>query len=142
MSDGITETSIQELLDLSDADMRFIDLKIILKKAVKSYRLKAKLTQKALADLIDSSQSRVAKLEGGDSSVSTDMMLNCLFHLGVDNAELAAIVQPEIKKQTPASPAPLMLSDRSIFVGSVGLYEKWHAVDESSVKIFANEIHH
>jgi len=95
MSNGITETSIQELLDLSDADMRFIDLKVILKNAVKEYRQKSKITQQALAELIDSSQSRVAKLEGGDPSVSIDMMLNCLFYMGVNNFQLAAIICPD-----------------------------------------------
>lgn len=99
MSDGITETSIQELLGLSDADVLLIDLKIVLKAAVKKHRLKVGMTQKALAELIDSSQSRIAKLEGGDSSVSIDMMINCLFHMGVKELGLASIVCPEVEEQ-------------------------------------------
>ena len=148
MNDGITETSLQELLGLSDADVRFIELKVALKKAVKSYRRKAQLTQKDLAKLIDSSQSRIAKLEGGDSSVSIDMMVNCLSHLGVDNAALSEIVCPVIKVPVFASPVLPVISDSSAIFdrGSAGSHEWWPSTTTSiteSPNIFAtaDELH-
>ena len=95
----ITKTSVQEFLDLSDADMCIIDLKVSLKEAVKEARVNANFSQTDLAGLIGSSQSRVAKLEGGDDSVSIDFMLKALFSMGLNLGDLARVACPNYEEK-------------------------------------------
>jgi hypothetical protein len=45
-----------------------------------------------MARSIKSSQSRVAKMEAGDPTVSLDLLLRSLLALGASNRELAAII--------------------------------------------------
>jgi transcriptional regulator with XRE-family HTH domain len=50
------------------------------------------LTQKALAKRIESSQSRVAKMEAGDPSVSMDLLVRSLLSLGATPKEIAEAI--------------------------------------------------
>ena len=50
------------------------------------------LTQFELARRLHSSQSRVAKMESGDPSVSLDFLVRSLFMLGATRHELARIL--------------------------------------------------
>jgi DNA-binding XRE family transcriptional regulator len=52
------------------------------------FGLEKNLTQKALGKQIGSSQSRVAKIESGDPSVSMDLMFRCGFALGSSRRDL------------------------------------------------------
>jgi transcriptional regulator with XRE-family HTH domain len=47
-----------------------------------------KLTQAELARILNSSQSRVAKMEAGDPTVSIDLLIKSLLALGVSKKEL------------------------------------------------------
>jgi transcriptional regulator with XRE-family HTH domain len=47
------------------------------------------VTQAVLARKLGSSQSRVAKIEAGDPSVSLDLMVRALLTLGASRRELA-----------------------------------------------------
>jgi len=67
--------SAQDFLRLSDHEATFVDLKLRLAKALAARRAKDRLTQSQVAKLLKSSQSRVAKLEAGDPSVSADLHL-------------------------------------------------------------------
>ena len=49
---------------------------------VRRQRVKTSLTQQQLAKRMNSSQSRVAKIEAGTSDVSLDLMFSSLFALG------------------------------------------------------------
>ena len=89
---GWVEGSVQEFLDLSDADMAYIETKLALTKALREERRKRHLTQVALAARMKTSQSRVAKIEAGDPTVSVDLILRALFTLGVTRKELARAV--------------------------------------------------
>jgi transcriptional regulator with XRE-family HTH domain len=51
------------------------------------------LTQTELARLLKSSQSRVAKIEAGDSSVSLDLLVRSLIALGATRRELAHVIE-------------------------------------------------
>ncbi|RKX43571.1 MAG: transcriptional regulator, partial [Verrucomicrobia bacterium] len=55
-------------------------------------REKQGVTQVALAKLIGSSQSRVAKMEAGDSSVTIDLLMRALLALGLTKKDLSRIV--------------------------------------------------
>jgi ribosome-binding protein aMBF1 (putative translation factor) len=84
--------TVQEFLDLDNADMEYIETKLALTKAVREQRHRKHLTQVALAERMKTSQSRVAKIEKGDPTVSVDLILRALFTLGVSRKELAKAI--------------------------------------------------
>ena len=81
--------STEEFLDLSEEELAYIELKISLSRLVRELRDKKQLTQQQTANLIDSSQSRVAKIEAGDPSVSVDLQIRSLLALGASKEDLA-----------------------------------------------------
>lgn len=62
--------------------------------SVRAHRRQSRLTQSDLAKLVRSSQSRVAKMESGDPSVSLDLLVRTLLALGVSNQEIARTIAP------------------------------------------------
>lgn len=84
--------TVEEFLDLTPEESAFIELKIGLANALKFFRDKQNVTQRALAKRIGSSQSRVAKMEAGDPSVSADLLLKSLFALGLSIDEIMRFV--------------------------------------------------
>ena len=62
-----------DFLGLSPQEVAFIEIKLSLCKRLKQLRLNQNLSQESLAKKIHSSQSRVAKMEAGDPSVSLDL---------------------------------------------------------------------
>jgi DNA-binding XRE family transcriptional regulator len=81
-----------DLFGLSPEEARYIDLKLSLRDSLKAERLKQNVTQVELAKMIGSSQSRVAKMEAGDPSVSVDLLLKALLSLGVTKKQLSKII--------------------------------------------------
>ena len=84
--------TVDEFLDLTPEEMSFIELKLRLSENLRKRRQRSKLTQVQLAKLIRSSQSRVAKMETGDPSVSIDLLVRSLLALGASNRELAKVI--------------------------------------------------
>src|SRR5271157_6509519 len=84
------EGSVQEFLSLSDADMELIETRLAISRLLKATRQKKKLTQAAVAAALHTSQSRLAKMESGDPSVSLDLLFKSLFSLGVTRKNLAS----------------------------------------------------
>lgn len=84
--------SAVDLLGLSDEEAAYIELKLTLARRLKEVRIHQGLTQKELAKLIDSSQSRVAKMEVGDHSVSLDLLIKSLLALGVTNKDIGKTI--------------------------------------------------
>lgn len=82
----------REFLGLSAEEVRFLDLKLTLARALRQRRERAGLSQTALAKLIESSQSRVAKIEAGDRSVSLDLIVRSLLAMGASPQELGRII--------------------------------------------------
>ncbi len=80
--------SVAEFLALSDEEAAVIELKLDLAEAVRTERARRRLTQKELAKALRSSQSRVAKMEAGDASVSLDLMIRTLLRLGASRRDL------------------------------------------------------
>ena len=77
-----------EFLGLTEEEMALIELKLDLARAVKAERLHRKMTQEELSEMLGSSQSRVAKIEAGDPSVSIDLLVRALLRLGVNRRAL------------------------------------------------------
>ncbi len=82
----------QEFLRLSDDETTYVELRLRLADSLRRRRQKRKLSQTDLAKLLHSSQSRVAKMEGGDPSVSIDLLIRSLLALGVSNRDLARAI--------------------------------------------------
>ncbi len=81
--------STQELLQLSDEEVAYIELKLALSERLRALREKKAITQVEMAKLISSSQSRVAKMESGDPSVSIDLLVKALLALGATRKQIA-----------------------------------------------------
>jgi predicted lipid carrier protein YhbT len=81
----------KEFLCLSEQDATYIELKLTLGENLKKRRLQKKLTQFELARVIRSNQSRVAKMESGDPSVSIDLLVKSLLALGSTKQDIAGI---------------------------------------------------
>jgi transcriptional regulator with XRE-family HTH domain len=79
-------------LDLSDEESAYIELKIKLAAGLRQRRQQKGLSQLDLAAKLQSSQSRVAKMEAGDPSVSLDLLIRSLISLGATERELSRII--------------------------------------------------
>lgn len=84
--------SATDFLALSPEEAAYIDLKLSLSRRLKEMRTQKKMSQTALAKEIHSSQSRVAKMESGDASVSLDLLVKSLLALGASNRDLAKAI--------------------------------------------------
>ena len=84
--------STSEFLGLSPEEARYIELKLALSEHLRRRRVRRKLTQEQLAKLLSSSQSRVAKMESGDPSVSLDLLIRSLLALGTSERDLAKVI--------------------------------------------------
>ncbi len=82
----------QEFLGLSNEESAYVELRLRLADSLRLRRQKRNLSQTALARLVHSSQSRVAKMEGGDPSVSLDLLIRTLLALGVSTRDLARAI--------------------------------------------------
>jgi len=82
----------KEFLHLSDEEEAYIELRLKLAEGLKARRIGQGLTQVQLAKAVRSSQSRVAKMEAGDPTVSLDLLVRSLLALGTTNRELAQII--------------------------------------------------
>jgi DNA-binding XRE family transcriptional regulator len=82
----------EDFLQLSDAEAEYVDLKVKLAAGLRARRQKREMTQDELARLLKSSQSRVAKMEAGDPSVSVDLLVRSLLALGATDKDLARII--------------------------------------------------
>ena len=84
--------TVQDFLDLSPEEALLIDIRARLAVALAERRQQRKLTQAELARQVGSSQSRVAKMEAGDRSVSLDLLVRALLTLGTTRQELAKVI--------------------------------------------------
>lgn len=81
-----------EFLGLDEVESQFVQIKVALARLLRTTRTRRRLTQFELAEKLGSSQSRVAKLEAGDPSVSVDLLVRSLLAAGARPSELAKAV--------------------------------------------------
>ncbi|MCL4309379.1 MAG: helix-turn-helix transcriptional regulator [Actinomycetota bacterium] len=91
--------STQDFLELSDEEMAYVDTKLELAQSLKERRQGKHFTQAKLAKMLKSSQSRVAKMEAGDPSVSIDLLVRALFVLGASRMDLAKTLAAPKRRQ-------------------------------------------
>lgn len=96
--------SASEFLELSDAEEMLVNMKLALAANVKTLRKQKKVTQQELAKRIGSSQSRIAKMEVADGSVSMELFVRSLAALGASRAQIGKIVGARVVEQKRGTP--------------------------------------
>ena len=87
-----------DFLQLTEEESKLVAIKWSLMCAVKKSRIKHNISQIDLAQRMKSSQSRIAKIEAGDSSISLDLILRALIATGATTRDIqAAFVTKENK---------------------------------------------
>jgi DNA-binding XRE family transcriptional regulator len=84
--------STADFLDLTPEESSYIEMKLALSRSLRDRRLRKKLSQIELAKMIHSSQSRIAKMEAGDPSVSIDLIMKSLLALGASPKDVAKTI--------------------------------------------------
>lgn len=84
--------SVEDFLDLSGQESAYIELRLKLARGLKARRNARGLSQTQLAKAVQSSQSRVAKMEAGDPTVSLDLLVRSLLALGASNRDLGRMI--------------------------------------------------
>ena len=78
-----------DFLKLSKEEAAMIEIKLGLAESLRKRRQARRLSQTQLARRLGSSQSRVAKMEAADPSVSIDLLVKALLELGATRAQVA-----------------------------------------------------
>jgi len=81
-----------DFLQLSAEEQAVLELKVVLGQKLKLRRTERKWTQAHFAKVVKSSQSRVAKMESGDPSVSLDLLVKSLLASGATREDLAEVI--------------------------------------------------
>ena len=87
-----------EFLGLSAEESAFVEMKLALADGVRRRRQAKRLTQVQLAARIGSSQSRVAKMETADRTVSIDLLVRTLLAMGASRAEVARVIRTRSRR--------------------------------------------
>jgi len=81
-----------DFLELSEEQAAFVELKLALADYLRELRTQNSWTQSQVARRLGSSQSRVAKMEAGDASVSLDLLVRSLLMLGASRGEVGRVI--------------------------------------------------
>ena len=82
----------REFLHLAPDEEAYVEMRLRLADGLRQRRLRRNLTQTQLAKVVRSSQSRVAKMETGDPTVSLDLLIRSLLALGASRSDLAKLI--------------------------------------------------
>jgi DNA-binding XRE family transcriptional regulator len=84
--------TVETFLNLTPEEMELVEMKVLLAKSLRELRSEHNLTQTQLARQLGSSQSRVAKLETADPSVSLELLVKSLLILGKNRHDVANVI--------------------------------------------------
>ena len=84
--------SAEDFLGPSRAEAVYVEMKLALARKLRERRQRRKLSQTQVAKVLGSSQSRVAKMEAADPTVSADLLIRSLLTLGSTRRELATAI--------------------------------------------------
>jgi hypothetical protein len=96
---GWTVAKPREFLRLSDEEAAFVEFKLALSKTLQALRAAQELSQVDVARRLQSSQSRVAKMEPSGPSVSVDLLVKSLFRL-VAQPYHGSVIKARLTKPT------------------------------------------
>ena len=97
--------SAGEFLGLTPEEAAYVELKLSLSTELKERRTETGLSQVELARTLGSSQSRVAKMEASDPSVSVDLLVRGLLAIGASQKEIAAAITRRPSRRSSRSKA-------------------------------------
>jgi len=86
---GWQAVAVKDLLGLSDEEESYVELKLQLSDALRRRRKFLHWSQETLAARIRSSQSRIAKMEAADPTVSIDLLIRALLATGISRSRIA-----------------------------------------------------
>ena len=86
--------SARDFLALTDDEAAYVEMKVALGETLRATRATQRLSQAEAARKLGSSQSRVAKMEGADPSVSLDLLIMSLLRLGKAPDDIAKALRP------------------------------------------------
>lgn len=92
IADGWKFGDAAALLGLEPEEVALIEIRLALARELRRRRARKRLTQVQMAKLLRSSQSRVAKMEAADRSVSVDLLVRALLALGATRVELGRLL--------------------------------------------------
>jgi predicted XRE-type DNA-binding protein len=83
--------TVAELLDLTPEEAALLEIKLVLSQHLRQRR-QQHMTQAELAARIQSSQPRIAKAEGGDESVSLDLLVRAMLAIGATPQDIGEVI--------------------------------------------------
>jgi len=83
--------AVADLMELTPEEASLIEIKLALSKSLRERRAK-QMTQSELAERIKSSQPRVAKAEGGDRSVSIELLMRAMLATGATPKDIGKVI--------------------------------------------------
>ena len=89
---GFAIGTAAEFLGMSAEESALVEMRLALSAELRARRTNSALTQAALARRLGSSQSRVAKMEAGDPSVSLDLLIRALLAVGATRREVGRAI--------------------------------------------------
>jgi predicted XRE-type DNA-binding protein len=89
---GWTVGTTDQFLELSPEETAMVEIKLALATSLRELRRKKRLTQAQVAEKLESSQSRVAKMEAADPTVSLDLLVRSLLALGKTRREVGELL--------------------------------------------------
>jgi DNA-binding XRE family transcriptional regulator len=82
----------KDFLELTAGEAEFVEIKLDLARRLRELREENNWTQAEFARQVGSSQSRVAKMEAADPTVSVDLLVRSLLAAGANRSELGRVV--------------------------------------------------
>lgn len=83
----------KDFLALSEAEALLVEMRLALSRSLRERRVHQGVSQVALAARLGSSQSRVAKMEAADRTVSLDLLVRTLLELGARRKDIARAIR-------------------------------------------------
>ena len=91
-SSGWAVGTAEQFLGLSPEAAAMVEIKLALADSLRELRRKRRMTQAEVAERLESSQSRVAKMEAADPTVSLDLLVRSLLVLGKTRREVGELL--------------------------------------------------
>ncbi len=88
---GWKDGTVAEFLGLTPEESALIEIKLALSRRLRERRQK-RMTQAQLAEKLQSSQSRIAKAEIGDGSVSIELLVRAMLATGATPKEIGRAI--------------------------------------------------
>lgn len=88
----------KDFLAMSEEEAAYLEIKLALTQSLIETRSDTGISQANLAKLMHSSQSRVAKMEAGDASVSADLLIKALLYLGLGAQDVSRCISKQLKR--------------------------------------------